>query len=277
MAGFQPIRRRPTRLAMVSTQMNDERTDGGQRNPVLTDEQRDAIATLASHNEYATQSKWTTFRQLPPADKWPYFRQHFLLGTALAVLVAVLATSVGVAYLTKGPEPELSVAGFGMGEYTDQLDALRDRFIGAAGIDDERLVDINGLYAIDLNGDTYMDDTMKLTAMITAGDINMVIADKATFAELDERGYVGAVSETEGEDATRRWADAGVLVDAQGEPVDAADADAVAGAKGFDLAHADVWTSVGGLPDGMIIGFCNVTDATRADRAREFIDFLQFA
>ena len=256
--------------------MNDDRTDGGRQEPVLTDAQRDAIATLASRNEYAKQSKWTTFKGLPPADRWTYFRQHFLLETSLVAVALILVVSVGFAYLTKGPDPELSVAGFGMGGYTEQLDALRDRFVDAAGMDDERMVDINGTYLIDLDGDTYTDDSMKLTAMITAGDINMVIADKDTFAELDKRGYVGTVAETEGEDAAQRWADAGVLVDAQGETVDAADKDAVAEAKGFDLSHSDVWSGDDGLPDGMMLGFCNVTDATRADRAREFVDFLKF-
>ena len=38
--------------------------------PVLTQEQQDAVAALASTNVYAKQSKFKTFRELPPKDKW---------------------------------------------------------------------------------------------------------------------------------------------------------------------------------------------------------------
>ena len=60
--------------------------------PVLTQEQQDAVAALASTNVYAKQSKFKTFRELPPKDKWPYFKQNFLtdvliIGTCFRHLV----------------------------------------------------------------------------------------------------------------------------------------------------------------------------------------------
>ena len=39
--------------------------------PVLTQEQQDAVAALASTNVYAKQAKFKTFRELPTKDKWP--------------------------------------------------------------------------------------------------------------------------------------------------------------------------------------------------------------
>lgn len=261
---------------------NDDRNDGG----APGDEQKGSIAALAAENTYAKQSKWRTLRELPAADKWPYFAQHFLIGTVAVVAVIAVVVSLAVTMLTRPPQAELSVAGVGMGEYTAQLDELKRGFVKAEGIDDERLVDVDGSFALaDKSGNSYTDDSAKLMTMVSAGDITMIIADKATFAELVHRGLIGKISAAETDTAALdRLAAAGALVDAKGEPIDTADVDgtsssgsgSVSKAYGLDLSESSMWTGIKGLPDDAVIGFANVSDPTHASRARDLVDYLKF-
>ncbi|PST48252.1 hypothetical protein COO72_08560 [Bifidobacterium callitrichos] len=280
------------------TDRQQDHTDGG---GALSDEQQRSIAALAAENTYVRQSKWTTFRELPMADKWPFFVQHFLVGTIAVVVAVALAVSLAVTLLTKPPKPELTVAGIGMGEYSAQLDELKTGFVKAEKIDDGRLIDIDGSFTIAMpsgesdgdsgdSGDSlnpYTDDSAKLMAMVSAGDINMIVADRATFAELAHRGLIGKVADAETDDAAfARLAAAGALVDKRGEPVAGAsssdDAAAAGTAYGLALSKSATWSGaagaagVKGLPDDAVIGFANVTDASRASRARDFVTYLRF-
>ncbi len=63
---------------------------GAREGIVFTEEQREALAGLASENTYAKQSKWKTLHELPMKDKWPFFAQHFL-GVTVAIVAAVVA------------------------------------------------------------------------------------------------------------------------------------------------------------------------------------------
>lgn len=295
------------------TDRYQDHTDGG---GALSDEQQRSIAALAVENTYVKQSKWTTFRELPAADKWPFFVQHFLVGTIAVVVAVALAVSLAVTLLTKPPKPELTVAGIGMGKYSAQLDELKSGFVKAEKIDDGRLIDIDGSFTIAMpsgesdgdsgdsgdaassgsadatgrSGDSlnpYTDDSAKLMAMVSAGDINMVIADKATFSELVHRGLIGKVADAETDDAAfAKLAAAGALVDKRGELVAGAsssdDAAAAGTAYGLALSKSATWSGaagaagVKGLPDDAVIGFANVTDAAHASRARDFVTYLRF-
>lgn len=297
------------------TDRHQDQTDGG---GALSDEQQRSIAALAAENRYVKQSKWTTLRELPMADKWPFFVQHFLVGTIAVVVAVALAAALAVTLLTRPPKPELTVAGIGMSEYSAQLDELKVGFVKAEKIDDDRLIDIDGSFMLAMpsgesDGDSsdtgdagdvasseetdaagrsddslnsYTDDSAKLMAMVSGGDINMIIADKATFAELVQRRLIGKVADVEKSAALDELAKSGALVDAKGEPVSggggSADAAALAGkAYGLALSRSVTWSGAGaasvkGLPDDAVIGFANVTDATHASRARDFVTYLRF-
>lgn len=270
------------------TDDQQSQTNGG---GALSDEQQSSIAALAAENTYVKQSKWTTFRELPAADKWPFFVQHFLVGTIAVVVAIAFVVSLAVTWLTRPPQTELSVAGIGMGEYSAQLDELKSGFVKAEKIDDDRLIDIDGSFTIAMQGgesngstNSYTDDSSKLMTMVSSGDVNMIIADKATFAELVHRGLIGKVSDIEKGDATLgKLAAAGALVDKKGEPIAGAsfsdDVAAAGKAYGLALSKSATWSGaagVKGLPDDAVIGFSNVVDATHASRARDFVTYLRF-
>ncbi|KFI50315.1 hypothetical protein [Bifidobacterium biavatii] len=240
----------------------------GAKEYAFTDEQKDAIATLASSNVYAKQSKWKTFRELPADQKWPFFVQNFLLNTAIAVGAAALVIAIVCTVAFKGPDPDISIAGFNMADSADQCDQLKTKFVKNQNIDDERLVSINCSYLL-TDGNGYTDDSAKIMAMVTAGQINMVVADKDTFAMLVERGYVTPLNKVERSAELTQQAADGVLVDKKGEATDDASK-----AQGLDLAKSATWSGTDGLPDDMLIGVSNVTAGT--DHVRAFIKFLKF-
>ncbi|MBT1161870.1 MULTISPECIES: hypothetical protein [Bifidobacterium] len=236
---------------------------------ILTAEQQDAVAALAATNKYAKQSKWQTFKELPKDEKWPFFVQHFLLGTSAAVVGTIVVIALIVTFVTKPPEPELAIAGFDLDDYSTQLDELKSGFVKQEQISDDRLVTIAGTY--DISGDGYTDDSAKVMTMVTAGDINMMIANKNTFASLVSRGVIGKVSDSETKAIMSDLAQSGALVDKKGEPTDD-----VAKAYGLNLSKSKTWIAIDGLPDDAIVGISNVVNDTNKTRARQFIDYLKF-
>ena len=159
--------------------------------PVLTQEQQDAVAALASTNVYAKQSKFKTFRELPPKDKWPYFKQNFLTDVLIIIAVVGLVLAFVISYVTKGPEAELSLEGVDMAEYSEQIDALGADFVKTQGIEDERLVRTDASIAISENA--AQDGSASLTARVSAGQINMIVAETDIFAEVNDRGRIRLV------------------------------------------------------------------------------------
>lgn len=237
---------------------------------MLTAEQLDAVAVLATTNKYTKQSKWKTFRELPNDKKWPFFEQHFLLPTVAAIVTAIVVIALTVTYVTRPPDTELSVAGFDLQDYSSQLDKLKAEFVAEQKIDDDRLIGMTGEFSINSNDNGFTDDSAKVMTMVTAGDINIMIAGKGTFAQLVDRGLIGSVSSAEGKRVLGELADSGALVDKRGEPTDDATQ-----AYGLALAQSRTWTS-DGLPDDMVLGFANISEQTHLTRSKQFIEYLKF-
>lgn len=232
----------------------------------FTDEQKDAIATLASKNVYTKQSKWKTFRELPTQDKWPFFVQHFLLATVAIIAAIAIVISLVVTYVTKDPDPVLAVQGLGMPKYSKQFTRIKQGFLKQEKIDDERLVDINGDMSI--AGDGYTDDSAKIMTMVTAGQINMMFASKMTFTELNTRGYISKPKDVLSAKQLATLETDAVLVDAKGNAVTNAKK-----AVGLDLSKSKVWKAQG-LPDDAILGFSNVKNGKQYPR--DFVAYLKF-
>ncbi|MDN6484545.1 hypothetical protein [Bifidobacterium mongoliense] len=231
----------------------------------LNERQRDAIHVLASHNAYAAQSKWKTLRELPRKERWPFFVQHFLLATSAILVALIVVISLAVSFLTKPPTPLLAVQGIGMSRYASSLDRLRDGFLRDQGIEDHRLVQVDGTLSI--GGDGYADDSAKVMTMVTAGQINMMAAGRTMFATLDHRGYISKPADVL--TAAQLRAVAGALVDARGHAV----ADP-AHAAGLDLSKSAVWRSAG-LPSDAILGFSNVQSGKVYPQ--RFVAYLRFS
>ena len=104
--------------------------------------------------------------------------------------------------------------------------------------------------------------------MVSAGQINMIVTDADTFAEVNNRGDITKPAEIMGEAQLERIRDS--LVDAKGNPVTD-----VKKAVGFDLSKSKVWKSVKGLPQQqMILGFSNVTKSK--EMPVRFVEYLRF-
>ena len=232
----------------------------------LSSDQEDALGVLASADPHAGQSKWTIFRQLPPAKRWPYFAQHFLPGVLAAGLVLALLIGLVVTRLTRPPDPLISVQGFNMSTHEEGFDSLKQGFMRDRGIKDGRLVDMEA--TLTLNGQGY-DDSAKALTRVTAGEINMVIAPAGLFPTLCKRGLVAKPSQGLKGDDLRRLASQGVLVDSKGRQVSNP-----SHAMGLDLSRSSRWRQMSGLPDHAILGMSNVADT--ATYVRAFVDYMDF-
>ncbi|OZG66505.1 hypothetical protein [Bifidobacterium eulemuris] len=235
---------------------------------VFTQEQQDAIAALASENKYAKQSKWKTLRELPPKDRWPFFRQNFLVETGLVLVVVAFVVALVVTMVTRGPDAELTVVRLNAGEsYAQPMSELKTGFIERAGIEDERIAQFDGSYDITEDGNIYTDDSAGLLTRISAGDINVLITTEETLTLVETRGYASSLSEKLESSQLEAVADA--LVDVDGEPVtDASQAFAL------DLSKSATWTSLDGAPDDAYLVISNVEDETHLTRMRELVDYL---
>lgn len=256
--------------------VGDERhADSGTREGIVfTEEQREALAGLASSNTYAKQSKWKTFRELPMKDKWPFFAQHFL-GATVAVVAAVAAVIAFVVnYVNQPPDPLLYVAGVNMAqEYTEPVKALEQRFVSDRGLDPE-LVTYDANFTITETGvsDGMLDSSSRLLTMASAGQVNTIITDEDTFRELCGRGLTSPLEDVLPAEQVESLESAGVTVDsgvndAQDEQLPI---------KGLDLGWSAEWAADGDLPDDAVLCFSNVTE-TGVDYPRAFVDFLDFS
>lgn len=177
-----------------------------------------------------------------------------------------LGTCFVISYVTKGPEAELSLEGVDMAEYSEQIDALGADFVKTQGIEDERLVRTDASIAISENA--AQDGSASLTARVSAGQINMIVAETDIFAEVNDRGDITKPAEVMSAADLEQVKDA--LVDAKGNPVSD-----VNDAVGFDLSHSKTWTSMKGLlKEGVILGFSNITESK--DMPIQFVEYLQF-
>lgn len=241
---------------------------------VFSREQQEAIAGLASENTYAKQSKWQTFRELPMQDKWPYFVQHFLIGTIVVVLVVATAVGFTVNFLTKPPDPLLYVAGVNLpAKVADPIEKLENEFVEDQGLDSQ-LVAYDGDFVVTESGfsGATMDSSARLLTMASVGRVNTVVTDRDTFEDLSARGIVGPLSSVLSEQQIDKLTAAGVTLEA-----DSTDAEGGGTAlKGLDLSRSAVWASYEALPDDAVLGFSNVRE-TGAEYPRKFVEFLNFS
>ena len=80
----------------------------------LSQDQIRLISELAKHSEYENRSKWSTFLSLPAGARWVYFKEHFLVGTAIVAAFIALAAVIGFHVIARPPTPKLYVAGYNL-------------------------------------------------------------------------------------------------------------------------------------------------------------------
>lgn len=249
-----------------------ERTGDAKGGYLLSDAQNDAVAGLASENIYVSQSKWQTFRTLPRKQRWGFFKQHFLLPVALAVLAIAFVASMVTSVVTKGPDAELSVTTINMPDISSQMQELGEGFVKSQGIEDERLVNTSGMLLLsDDNADSVngMDESSALVTRIAAGQINAMIVAGDYLSQMVERDAIADL--TDALDIKTLQGMSAALVGPDGQPVDDADA-----AVGLSLGDSATWMALEGVPDDAVLVMGNVQKDVYHERMLQFVDYLHF-
>ncbi|SCC08364.1 hypothetical protein GA0061078_1399 [Bifidobacterium bohemicum] len=242
-----------------------KRSDEANHDVALSADQKAAVAGLAAPNVYAEQSMWTTLRGLHGRQRWMFFVEHFLLGLVAVVVTIGVVAAVVVTYVTKPPDPVFAIQGFGMTRDAEGLKALGRDFARHEHIWDDRLVEVNA--SADISGG-YGDSSPQILARVSAGQINMMVADRKTFVQLVRRGLVSAPGEVLDHDELVTLAKQGALLDKNGRQ-----ADDPAGARGLRLANSIVWGERR-LPREAVLMFANVQSGTKYPR--DFVNYLYF-
>lgn len=255
---------------------HDESNDAGRHvgdgEYQLSEDQLDAVATLASSNVYARQSKWRTFRELPAGQRWAYFRQHFLAGVVVAAVLVALAGSLLGTMLFHGPDPVVGIQAINMQDDAARIDRLKAGFVKAEHLDDDRLVDAGATMLITADGSTgsgMMDDSSKLMAMTAAKQIQVLIAPGDDAGMLVKRNLFVPAKDVL--TTAQLAAVQGSLLGKDGKPVtDPSEA------WMLDLSGSEVWDGLGGASEHAVMAFCNVTDQDDLDWVVRFFDYLRF-
>ena len=140
----------------------------------LTEEQQEAINTLASAPAYANESKLSIFRQLPWRKKLEYFREHFLIPVAAAAIIIALVTFLAVRFISPDARPALYAAvvddALTTSEATNLQNELEDKLGVSVIIDDYFDMDKDGL--------------TKLQTMLSSKQMDVIIAPHKIFKQL---------------------------------------------------------------------------------------------
>jgi len=124
---------------------------------------------------------------------WEYYRLHLL---ALAVILIITGSLINVWLINPRQKTVLFVAwnaGFAMHE---QLNAVADVLAdGIANNNKRETVEVSLFFAPEGDPQSEMASTMRLTAMVAAGAIDVFILDNELLVEYTERGLIQPVEE----------------------------------------------------------------------------------
>lgn len=149
------------------------------KQPKLTQEQREAIDTLASTPQYQGESKIKIFMKIPNKDKATYFREHFLMPVVAAIIVIAMAVFVTVRLVNPNTRPALYAAVVSGSVPMGEADKLKDEYSQKLGKD----------VIIDDYFDMSKDGLSKLQTMIGNEQIDVIIAPHDVFKQLANYGY----------------------------------------------------------------------------------------
>ncbi len=233
----------------------------------LTEEQQDAINTLASAPVYAGQSKLAVFRQLPWNRKFEYFREHFLVPLAATAIIISLVSFLAVRYFSPESRPALYAAvvddALTTSDATDLQAALEEKLGESVIIDDYFDMDKDGL--------------TKLQTMLSSKQIDVIIAPEETFEQLAGYGYLTNLESTVSKLSNSKLSDAIVQLkgfsDADDDGIDSSGTGKGASKSyGLKLSDAAGWTSIADSDHSALIGIATGTKNTGT--AQQFINWL---
>jgi hypothetical protein len=176
-------------------EVNEDESNG------LSAEKMAAIADLAASSPHAHQNQFQIYRSLPQSEKRDYFVHHFLIWIVTAVVIIAVASSLIHAYATKPPQPDLQVQAVNLpGEGSSvqsAMDQIGKAYRKATSLDEQHAVFRANMYYPTAAQQTSQkptdSDAMKIFTMVSAGDINAVIAPADTVKALANAGMITPV------------------------------------------------------------------------------------
>lgn len=232
----------------------------------LSREQLDDVARLAQPDAHAGMSKLQIMRTLPPRQRLPYLLEHYGWPLGLGTVAAAVAVFLLVRLVFPAPEPQLYVAVMDQAIDVEQSEDLRNRFSSSTGVPADDIL-------VDAYFDTARDGITKLQTLLSADDVDVIIAPERTFATLAGYGYLVPL------DGERRAPDGADLASFRGydDSYDD-DIDRSGSGMGAELPYGvrlddagTVWDDVGGEDDA-VAGLAQ--DSERADEATRFLGFI---
>ncbi len=233
----------------------------------LTDEQREAVETLSNAPEHAHESKLAVFNQLPLKAKPAYFREHFLVPLVAAIAVIALVAFLVVRFVAPAHRPKLYAAVLDGAIGAAEAQTMQRHFADKLGQD----------VTIDSYFDTGKDGLSKLQTMLSAKQIDVIIAPRAMFRQLAGYGYLtdlkSSLSETQRTELAGSMVSFNGFSDVEGDdPSASGDGKGAAKPYGLKLNEAEGWSAFAPDDSDVLVGIA--ADTRQTDTAREFIDWL---
>jgi hypothetical protein len=247
----------------------------------LSAEKMAAIADLAASRPHAHQNQFQIYRSLPASEKRDYFIHHFLIWIISIVVIIAMAGSLIHAYVAKPPQPDLQVQAVNLPGEGSSVQSAMDQ-IGRAYRKETKLNEQHAIFRANMYFPTAAQqkaqkptdsDAMKIFTMVSAGDINVVIAPADTVQALSNAGMITPVDRVLTASQRSHLSHfAGSLVKGTMPDPDNTKKK-VNTTMGISLSHSPQWQKVAPPRSrSAVLAFANVSQ-TRV-RARQLVDVL---
>lgn len=236
------------------------RTDGR-----LSQQQLDNVAQLARGSASDGMSKAQILRSLPPRQRIPYFLEQYGWPIGLALAAAAVIIFLTVRFLFPPAGPQLYVAVMDQALSTAQTETLQRQFSEQSGIPADDIL-------VDAYFDTRKDGLSKLQTLLSADDIDVILAPEDTFATLAGYGYLVPLDNARATDSNALASFPGYDDTHEDDPDYSGSGRGEALPYGIRLGTDDAaWRNIQG-PDDMIAGLAQDSEHTvQADRFLEFL------
>lgn len=240
----------------------------------ISEWQADAINTLSRSIEYHGKSRIATLRTLPYERKWPYFRDQLLARTVAIIASVIVGIYLAVQILTPTAAPQLTVAIIQGALDEQDGTSLQAQVASALGLPQGREGGVTITTGFNLNDNNSLT---KLQTMLSADEVDVIIASEGDFERLAGFGYFtalnSALTETQQIRLRDSFASFNGYDDSQETNIDY-DGTSKGHSKpyGLKLVNAARWTALQSADANVLAGL--VLESKNTARAQQFIDYL---
>lgn len=240
----------------------------------ISEWQADAINTLSRSIEYHGKSRIATLRTLPYGRKWPYFRDQLLARTVAIIASVIVGIYLAVQILTPTAAPQLTVAIIQGALDEQDGTSLQAQVASVLGLPQGREGGVTITTGFNLNDNNSLT---KLQTMLSADEVDVIIASEGDFERLAGFGYFtalnSALTETQQIRLRDSFASFNGYDDSQETNIDY-DGTSKGHSKpyGLKLANAARWTAMQSADANVLAGL--VLESKNTAHAQQFIDYL---